>query len=127
MCHIRIRVMSRRKSISPLPPNEDDCEDSQTLMVHLCTTCRRPARKSLKCAKFLDAMQSCYLAQMHPRPRSNLSLWRISQSFILPRTDLRILNFQSDQVWYWGLIRTRMTTVYCRSVRSSDFVLMLTS
>src|SRR5260370_41049764 len=113
MCHIRIRAMSRRKSISPLPPNKDYCADSQTLLVHLCTTCRRPARKSLKCAKFLDAMQACYLAQMQPRPRSNLSLWRISQSFIFPRTDLRILNFQSDQVCIWVLILTRMTTDYC--------------
>jgi len=68
---------------------------------HLCTTCRRLARRSSNCAKFSEVMQSCYLAQTQPRPPSNLSLCRISKSFILPRMGLRIPNFQSGRGLCW--------------------------
>src|SRR6266446_4655700 len=127
MSHIRIRAMFRRSSKNPLHLDNGLREVSQILSARLCQICRKHARKFSPSARLL-AMTAFYcLVRTQPRPLSNLSLCRISRSFILLRMDFLILNFQSDQVWCWELTRTHVTMAYCRSARSSDFILMPTS
>src|SRR5882724_5203707 len=125
MSHIRIRVMFRRSLKNRVQLDNGLRGVSLILSAPLCQTYRKHARKFFPSAILLAMTVLCCLVRTQPRPHSNLSLCRISRLFILLRMDFRILNFQSDQVWCWELTRTHVTMDYCRSARSSDFILML--